>query len=119
MFRIPAFAGRPPGIYKNEIGEDIELTPDGLLHYPAQGVLYGSAVPLNSGIGNMMKVTNCTLQEVVRMASTNPARLYGLNDRGSLESGKRADLIVFSLENEKMKIRKTYVKGQLVFEADE
>jgi N-acetylglucosamine-6-phosphate deacetylase len=116
---VTAFAGRPPGIYKNEIGEDIELTPDGLLHYPAQRVLYGSAVPLNSGIGNMMKVTNCKLQEAVSMASTNPARLYGLNDRGTIEPGKRADLILFTMENYTMKIRRTYVKGNLVYNGDE
>lgn len=116
---VTMFAGMPPGIYKNEADEDIELAPDGLLHYPAQGVLYGSACPLNTGLGHIMKVTGCPLSEAIQMASTNPARLYGLNDRGTIELGKRADLIVFTMENTVMKICKTYVSGKLVFNADE
>ncbi len=31
--------------------------------------------------------------DIVKMASTNPARLLGLDDRGSIEVGKRADLV--------------------------
>jgi N-acetylglucosamine-6-phosphate deacetylase len=116
---VTMFAGMPPGIYKNEADEDIELAPDGLLHYPAQGVLYGSACPLNKGLGHIMKVTGCPLSEAIQMASTNPARLYGLNDRGTIEPGKRADLIVFTMENLTMKIRRTYVSGKLVFNAEE
>jgi N-acetylglucosamine-6-phosphate deacetylase len=116
---VTMFAGMPPGIYKNEADEDIELAPDGLLHYPAQGVLYGSAIPLFAGVGHIMKITGCRLSEAIQMASSNPARLYGLNDRGSLEQGKRADLILFTMENSTMKIRRTYVKGKPVFNADE
>ncbi len=116
---VTMFAGMPPGIYKNEADEDIELAPDGLLHYPAQGVLYGSACPLNTGLGHIMKVTGCQLSEAIQMASTNPARLYGLNDRGTIEPGKRADLIVFTMENLTMKIRRTYVRGNLVFDSGE
>ena len=116
---VTMFAGMPPGIYKNEADEDIELAPDGLLHYPAQGVLYGSAIPLFSGVGHIMNITGCRLSEAIQMASTNPARLYGLNDRGTLEPGKRADLIVFTIENHMMKIWRTYVKGKQVFNADE
>jgi len=115
---VTQYAGMQPGIYKNEIGEDIELTPGGELRYPAQNVLYGSASPLSSGIGHIMKVTGCSLAEAIRMASTNPARLYGLNDRGSIEPGKRADLILFTLEDFQMKIIKTYVKGRLVYESE-
>jgi N-acetylglucosamine-6-phosphate deacetylase len=45
---VTQYAGMQPGIYKNEIGEDIELTAGGELRYPAQNVLYGSASPLSS-----------------------------------------------------------------------
>jgi N-acetylglucosamine-6-phosphate deacetylase len=116
---VTRYAGMSPGIYKNEMGEDIELTNDGELRYPAQNVLYGSASPLNLGIGHMMQVTGCSLAEAVQMASLNPARLYGLNDRGSIAPGKRADMIVFTMENNTMKILRTYVKGKMVFDAGE
>jgi len=113
---VTIYAGMKPGIYKNELGEDIELTAAGELRYPAQNVLYGSASPLNLGIGHIMEVTGCSLADAIQMASTNPAKLYGLNDRGTIETGKRADLIVFTLDNYQMKILKTYVKGKIVFE---
>ncbi|MFA5588070.1 MAG: amidohydrolase family protein, partial [Mariniphaga sp.] len=105
-----------PGEYKTSTGETVELTPEGLLHYPAQKVLYGSASPITKGVGYVMKVTGCTLGEAVQMASTNPARLYNLNDRGTLEPGKRADIILFTLKDYQVDIQKTWVKGKLVYE---
>jgi N-acetylglucosamine-6-phosphate deacetylase len=116
---VTMYAGMPPGIYKNEAGEDIELTIDGELRYPAQNVLYGSACSLDIGVGRIMKVTGCSLADAIQMASANPARLYQLNDRGTIEPGKRADLIVFTLENDVMKICKTFVKGEMVFNKGE
>jgi N-acetylglucosamine-6-phosphate deacetylase len=64
-----------------------------------------------------MKVTGCSLADAIQMASTNPAKLYGLNDRGTLETGKRADLVLFTIDDFKVNIQKTMVKGELVFDA--
>ena len=50
------------------------------------------------------------------MASGNVARVYGLTDRGSLSAGKRADLILFEKDGDQLKIRKTYLNGELVFQ---
>jgi N-acetylglucosamine-6-phosphate deacetylase len=63
-----------------------------------------------------MEVTGCSLADAVQMASTNQAKLFGLNDRGTLEIGKRADLILFTLDDSKVNIQKTFVKGKLVYE---
>jgi N-acetylglucosamine-6-phosphate deacetylase len=52
------------------------------------------------------------------MASTNPARLYGLTDRGEILHGKRADLILFTIDNFKIDIHKTIVAGQVVYSGD-
>lgn len=115
---VTGFASLPPGEYRNEDNEIIELTNEGLLRYPAQNVLYGSACPISRGVVKIMKVTGCTLGEAVQMASTNPAKLYGLNDRGELEPGKRADLILFTVSEKDLNIKETYVAGQLVYKAD-
>jgi len=64
-----------------------------------------------------MKVTGCSLADAVKMSSINPAKLYGLNDRGSIETGKRADLILFELSDSELVIKQTYVNGKLVFDA--
>lgn len=113
---VTHYAALEPGEYKTSTGETIELTKDGMLRYPAQNVLYGSASPITKGVGYIMKVTGCTLAEAVQMASTNPARLYNLNDRGTLQPGKRADIILFTLENFQVNILETWVKGKKVYE---
>ncbi|WP_423127789.1 N-acetylglucosamine-6-phosphate deacetylase [Gaoshiqia sp. Z1-71] len=116
---ITSFAGLPAGKYINEDGETIELTEDGLLRYPAQDVLYGSATPINRGLVRIMNVTGCTLAEAIRMGSANPAGLYGLTDRGEMAPGKRADLILFTIDKRELNIKKTYVEGTLVYEAEQ
>ena len=113
---VTSYAALEPGEYTTDTGETIELTEGGMLRYPAQNVLYGSASPITKGVGHIMEVTGCTLADAVQMASTNPAKLYGLNDRGILEPGKRADIILFNLENSEVKIERTYVEGELVYE---
>ena len=55
------------------------------------------------------------IADAIRMASTNPAKLYGLKDRGSIEVGRRADLILFKLVNNKIEIQKTVVAGKEVY----
>jgi N-acetylglucosamine-6-phosphate deacetylase len=113
---ITSYAGLPVGEYKIKTGETIVKTPEGNLKFSGQdGGLYGSASPLNRGVGHIMKVTGCSLAKAIQMTATNPARLFHLNDRGKLESGKRADLIQFEMNDFKMDIRQTIVNGQLVF----
>ncbi len=112
---VTGFGSLSPGKYVTEEGDSIELTKDGMLRYPAQNVLYGSASPLKKGVGNVMKVTGCSLEDAIQMASTNPARLYGLIDRGEIKIGKRADLILFQLIDNELIIRHTYVNGRQVY----
>ncbi len=113
---VTSYAALEPGIYKTETGETIELTPEGMLCYPAQKVLYGSASPISKGVGHIMEVTGCSLADAIQMASTNPAKLYGLNDRGTLDEGKRADIILFKINDSKIDLLKTYVEGEMVYE---
>ena len=114
---ITSYAGMPSGEYKIKTGETIVKTPDGNLKFSGQeGGLYGSASPLNKGIGHIMKVTGCSLAKAIQMSATNPARLLNLHDRGKLEPGKRADIILFTMDDFKMKIRRTIVEGNIVYQ---
>jgi N-acetylglucosamine-6-phosphate deacetylase len=115
---VTSYATLDPGIYTTETGETVELTKEGKLHNYLHQYLYGSASPLSAGVGFVMKVTGCTLKEAIQMASTNPARLYNLNDRGTLEAGKRADLVLLTLNEFKVQIYKTFVNGSLVYSAE-
>jgi len=114
---MSSLGGLTPGYYLNSIGDTLELKAEGVVVYPAQNVLSGSASPQSRMIGHIMKVTGCDLGSAIKMTSTNAARLYGLNDRGELKPGLRADLILFTLEDGQMKIRKTLVEGEMVYEA--
>ena len=113
---VTSYAALEPGQYKTETGETIELTKEGKLYYPAQNVLYGSASPITKGVGHILEVTGCSLADAIQMSSTNPAKLYNLNDRGVLEVGKRADLVLFTLEEFEVKVQETFVEGEKVFE---
>ena len=56
------------------------------------------------------------LHEAVNMVSLNPAQAVGESaERGSLEAGKIADLILVSLENDVPLVRQTFVHGKLVY----
>lgn len=106
-------AGLPPGEYIR--GErTVLLTPD-VVKFPAENVLAGAASPISTGVSNIMKFTNCSLGNAIQMASTNPAKLLRLNDIGEIIQGKRADLILFTIEDGKIVIQKTIVAGKMVY----
>ena len=111
---VSALGGMTPGKYLNVVGDTLELTPGGAVVYPAQNNLAGSGSPLSRGVGNIMKATGCSLGVAIRMASSNPARLNRLYDRGEIKPGMRADLILFTMEDFKMEIKKTIVAGEVV-----
>jgi N-acetylglucosamine-6-phosphate deacetylase len=113
---ITSYAGMPTGIYKIKNGETIEKTANGKLSFSgSNGGLYGSATTLQDGVTHFMNVTGCSLQEAIQMATVNPANIHGLTDRASIEVGKRADLILFTIENAKIVIQKTIVAGTVVY----
>lgn len=116
---VSALGGLPPGKYLNVVGDTLELTVDGAVMYPAQNNLAGSGSPLRKGVGNIMKATGCSLAEAIQMASSNPARLNRLTDRGAIMPGMRADLILFTMEDFTMDIKKTIVAGEVVYDANE
>jgi N-acetylglucosamine-6-phosphate deacetylase len=114
---ITSYAGLPAGEYRIKSGQTIIKTAEGNLRFSAQdGGLYGSASPLSRGVGHIMKVTGCSLARAIQMTTSNPARLHNLTDRGRLEPGKRADIILFSMDDYNMKIRRTVVEGKTVFQ---
>jgi N-acetylglucosamine-6-phosphate deacetylase len=116
---ITSYAGLPPGEYKIKSGETIVKTPEGNLKFSGQsGGLYGSALPLSKGVGHIMKVTGCSLANAIQMTATNPAHLHNLSDRGKLEPGKRADIILFSMDEFSMSIKETIVAGKVVYKVN-
>ncbi|HEY2104674.1 MAG TPA: N-acetylglucosamine-6-phosphate deacetylase [Candidatus Binataceae bacterium] len=60
----------------------------------ADGRLAGSLVPLLDGVRLMVAEVGASVGEAALMAATNPAQLLGMRERGRIEVGCRADLLV-------------------------
>lgn len=79
-----------------------------------RGSIAGSVISLRDAVRMMLRL-GVPEHEVARMASLNPARLIGVDaDCGSIEEGKRADLV--ALDNEG-NVRLTLVGGRVAFDA--
>ncbi|MCX6624252.1 MAG: amidohydrolase family protein [Acidobacteria bacterium] len=113
-------AGCAPGPYK--LGEvEVELWPGGDKVTLRGGTrLAGSALRMDQGVSNLMKMIGLSLPEAVTMATRNPARLGRVSHRQrGLATGERADLVLFRLDSEKnVQIEKTFVGGECVYSRD-
>ncbi len=62
----------------------------------AAGVLAGSALDMASAVRNCVTYLGVPLAEALRMASTYPARYFGIdNEVGAIAPGLRANLVIF------------------------
>jgi len=59
----------------------------------ADGTLEGSVLSMCDAVGNVVDHAAVALEDAVAAASTTPARLVGLHDRGALAPGLRADMV--------------------------
>ncbi len=108
-----SLAGLPQGEYISD-GDTLLVTKD-VVMFPSEGVLVGAIMSVSRCMATMMKFTQCSLKDAVQMASTNPARLIGMNNLGEIKPGKRADLMLFSIEDGNLVIQKTIVAGKVVY----
>jgi len=73
------------------------------LNFDEKGDLAGSRLTMDQACRNVMASTGCGIADAFRMASTNPARALEMEDVGSIEVGKKADLVFvddrFCVEN--------------------
>ena len=89
--------GMPDGTYK--LGELPVVVQNGKCLY--EGVLAGSVLTLDKAVRNFRDFTGAEWSQVIPLASRNPARMTGLDNRiGSLQEGRYADIIVLSPEGQ-------------------
>jgi N-acetylglucosamine-6-phosphate deacetylase len=95
-----AAAGRPPGHYR--LGSvAVEVTPERRVCLPGTPYLAGSVLEMHEAVANTVRYSDATLDEALQMASGNPAELLGVADGlGSVEIGRRADLVLFRWDDE-------------------
>jgi N-acetylglucosamine-6-phosphate deacetylase len=59
----------------------------------ADGRLVGSVLKMDRAVANTVTVAEISLADAVTAATTTPAALLGLDDRGTIAPGRRADLV--------------------------
>ena len=103
--------GCPDGEYS--IAGNPAIVSNGVARTP-EGALAGSTLTLDGAVEKLMQFCNVPLTEAILCATENPARQIGVFDsRGSVDMGKRADLLVLS-SPEKLEIEKTMINGEFI-----
>ena len=60
--------------------------------------LAGSALKMNQGVANMIRLGGLTLRDALQTATINPARVINLEGRmQGLQTGERGDVIAFRM----------------------
>jgi len=106
-------AGLPVGFYERD-GKIVKLECDGSIKDINKSIC-GSGKWVLFNMGQLVNVVGVPFEEVVKMASLNPARFLGIDAvTGSLESGKLAD---FAVINDDYECLATYISGKKVYDA--
>lgn len=104
-------AGMPDGksiLGSKKDGQEV-LVEKGIAILPDRSAFAGSVATTDRLVRVMVYQAGLPVWEAVRMMSLNPARFIGLDKiTGSLEAGKRADLVLF---DDDIAIRSVYVAG--------
>lgn len=90
------------------------IIEDGVAKLPDRTAFAGSVATMERLVKNMVQLAHATLPDAVKMATETPARIVGLTDRGSLEVGKRADVVLF---DDEFHVTRTIVAGRTVYNA--
>jgi N-acetylglucosamine-6-phosphate deacetylase len=103
-----AALGKAPGRYRLGTA-DIEVDERSAR---AGDRLAGSVVGLDAAVRNLMAFTRASLAEALATVTAVPARLLGLADRGRLEPGTRADLVLLTA---RLEVGATIIGGRVAF----
>jgi N-acetylglucosamine-6-phosphate deacetylase len=78
----------------------------------ADGVLAGSNLTLDRAVRNVVEYTGCTPAEAISTVTRNPASVLGIEDRGRIAVGARADIVVL---DPSLHVMQTFVGGELAW----
>ena len=102
--------GMPDG--KSELGGQEVFVNNGKARL-ADGTLAGSVLKMNVAVKNLVEKAGVPFTDAIDFATYNPAKNIGvLNERGTIEVGKRADLTVL---NSDFEVLYTLVNGKIVY----
>ena len=87
---------------------------NGAFYLVEAGNLAGSALYMNQGLKNVRNYCGASLVDLAKVSSYNQSKSLHLNDRGLLEVGKLADIVLL---DEELNVKNVYKLGSLVYSA--
>jgi N-acetylglucosamine-6-phosphate deacetylase len=116
-----SLGGLPPGRYRTHIGGEVELAESGRLGMVGTGYLAGAAVSLRHGLATALSSHLASGRDSVSAVTSRPAAALGRRaaDRGALEPGRRADVVVARWDDAhgSLSVQETWVRGRTVWSA--
>lgn len=109
-------AGLPPGTYDTPWGYQVRVAPETGARHATKNFLAGSALTMDRGMANLLHWLALPPEQVWAMGTLNPARLLGLADRGRLDVGAAADLVLWQ---DDLRPARTWVAGHCTYDSDE
>jgi N-acetylglucosamine-6-phosphate deacetylase len=110
-------AGMPPGesvIGNLQTGIKV-IVEDGVSKMPNRKSFAGSVATADRLVRTMIQVAGVSMADAIRMMTITPAAIMEISDRkGSLTTGKDADIVIF---DDDINIHTTMVKGKIVYQA--
>lgn len=89
------------------------LLEDGVAKMPDRKSFAGSIATTDRLLRTMVNVAQVPLADAVKMLTETPARIQNLSDRGTLDKGKRADIVLF---DDDLRIIRTIIGGRTVYQ---
>ncbi len=87
------------------------IIEDGVGKMMDRQAFVGSVATTDRLLKNMVTLGGAPIEEVSKMMSTTPARVMGYTDRGAIEAGKRADLVLVDGE---LNVTDVYLGGEKI-----
>lgn len=98
-----------------DLGGQLVIVKDGTAVLQ-NGTLAGSVLKLKDAMKNMLHYCDCTLEDIIKMTSINPAKQLHISHRkGSIAVGKDADLVVL---NNDYDVQMTFCRGVLAYQKE-
>ena len=89
------------------------IVEDGVAKLPDRSAFAGSVATANRLLRVMVNLAEVPLTDAIQMLTATPARILVMSARkGTLESGKEADIVIF---DDQFDVHLTMVKGKVVY----
>jgi N-acetylglucosamine-6-phosphate deacetylase len=112
-------AGLADGLYSTPWGYKVKVAANDAARvndesHPLHGLLAGSSLTMNRAVENLRRWLKLPAQDIWSMATSNPARVVGLSNKGSLEIGADADVVLWDEDGGRLTVNRTWLGGVCV-----